>query len=362
MATKAYLDVAGTVVRRHRLWLGFLAVAVILAAATAWTYGRLDRYQPDGRSWLPEPPFAGWEVEGRTEGIVIDGTTVRVINADPDGGTGLRWLLHRAAGDAAAFEVSATVWTEGLSGGRPRWHGGRVTIAEIGQGKRAGDPSRGRNIELANLQRDKVPAVYRKLFTFGSDTPRVELAIRLYYATGTIGVSDLVVTGYEERPAFRLAADALRVAWAVLFLAGLVLVLRNVKGSRPRLALAALAVTGAVIILMPHSLRETIAQTLSRTLLRGAVSPETAARIGHFWLFAALALVTRLLRPRDRLWVQVLGLVLLAGASELAQLMADGRNPSLLDWGADCLGVGLGLTLAWLVPKGRLADGPGREA
>jgi hypothetical protein len=187
MATKAYLDVAGKVMRRHRLWLGFLAVAVILAAATAWTYGRLDRYQPDGRSWLPGPPFAGWEVEGRTEGIVIDGTTVRVINADPDGGTGLRWLLHRAAGDAAAFEVSATVWTEGLSGGRPRWHGGRVTIAEIGQGKRAGDPSRGRNIELANLQRDKVPAVYRKLFTFGSDTPRVELAIRPTMPPGRSG-------------------------------------------------------------------------------------------------------------------------------------------------------------------------------
>jgi hypothetical protein len=141
-----------------------------------------------------------------------------------------------------------------------------------------------------------------------------------------MGVSDLAVIGYVERPAFRLAADALRVGWAVLFLAGLVLVLRTVRGGRPHLALAALAVTGAVIILMPHLLRETIAETLSRTLLRGAVTPETAARIGHFWLFAALGLVTRLLRPNDRLWVQFLGLVLLAGASELAQLMADGRN------------------------------------
>src|SRR5215207_8202639 len=168
MATKAYLDVAGTVMRRHRLWMAFLAVAVLLAATTAWIYGRFDRYQPDGRSWLPEPAFATWEVEGSADGIAIDGGTVLVTNADPAGGTGIRWLLRRAPGDAAAFEVSAKVWTEGLSGGRPRWHGGRVTVAEIGEGKRAGDPSRGRNIELANLQRDRAPAAYHGFFTFGS--------------------------------------------------------------------------------------------------------------------------------------------------------------------------------------------------
>lgn len=353
MATKGYLDVAGQGRHARRRWLALLAAAMALAAVTGWVYGRLERYQPDGRRWLPEDLLAGAEIEGDPAGIVREGRTLRLSNGDPAGGIGLRWLLERAPGDASVLELSAIVWTEGLSGGRPRWRGGRVTVTDARSVHPGDEPPRGRNIELANLQRDRAPAAYRKRFTFASDTPAVELAIRIRHATGTIGVSDLAVRGYVERPQFRAVANVVRAAWALLFLCGLGLALRSIRQAGARLALGALAVAGAALILMPYSLRETITGTVSRHLLRGAIDAEGVAQAGHVALFALLGCATRLLRPRDRLLVQLLAFALLAGASELAQLMADARQPSLGDWAADALGAVLGIGLAALMTRGQ---------
>ncbi len=335
-----------------------MLAAVAVAVATAWVYGLLERYQPDGRDWLAGPAFAsGWEVEGPAEGIAVHGGTARLTNADPEGGVGLRLRLRRGPGDAAVFELSAVVWTEGLGGGRPRWRGGRVTFTDRGSDRGSAGFPRGRNVELANLQADRAPAPYRKRFVVGSDAAELELAVRLRHATGTIGVGDLRMVGYVERPAFRRAADGLRLAWAGLFLVGLGLALRAVEGAGPRAAMAGLAVAAAVVLMMPHSAREGIAGLLSRDLLGGAVSVETAARIGHFWLFAAIGCAARVLRPGDRPLVLLAALVPLAGASELAQLMADARSPSLPDWGADCLGAALGLRLGSRAPRGKRLTG-----
>ncbi len=364
MPTKAYLDVAGTAMRERGAWVALLAAALLVAAATVWTYGWLDRYQPDGRGWLPEPAFAsGWEVEGPLGAVVTDRGTARLTNTDPEGGVGLRRLLRRVPGDAAVFDLSAVVSTDGLSGGRPRWRGGRVTFSERSRGERMGDQGsvsfpRGRNVELANIRENRAPALYRKRFVIGSDTPAVELAIRLRHASGTLTVSDLRIEGHVERPAFRLAAASLRIGWTLLFLSGLVLTLRRIHGTRRRAVMTALALAGAAIVLTPHSLRETITDFASDDLLGGAVGPETAAGIGHFWLFLALGFATRMLRPRDRLSLQLVALVLLAGASELAQLMADARNPSLADWAADGLGAVVGLVAAWLAARIRSAAAP----
>jgi hypothetical protein len=345
--------------------LTLLALTLLVAALTAALYNFADRYQPDGRAWLANPalapavpggPPAGWHVDGPPTAVqALAGGGVRLTNLDPAGGIGLRQILRRERGDAAVFDLTATIGSEGIAGGRPGWRPARVTLAEFGED----DNVRGGHVELATVRGTSPPRTYRRRFTFGDGIDAVELALRLRTATGSFVVRDLSLTGLVERPGFRAAAWTLRAAWAALFAGWLWLGLRGLTRPTDRLLLGASVTGGALLLLLPVDVRHALTEEVSRRLLGGVVSADVAAQLGHIGIFLALGWLTRWLRPRDPLALALAALALVAGAAELAQFMADARHPSLEDWACNALGAALGVGLTWLTTRIRK---PGRAS
>jgi hypothetical protein len=340
--------------------LALLACTLLVAALTGALYGLADRYEPDGRAWLANPGFApdpagrpaGWEIEGPPGAVqALAGGGVRLTNLDPAGRVGLRQVLRRERGDASVFDLAAVVASEGIAGGRPGWRPGRVTLAVDGED----DEVRGRHVELANVRGSSPPRVHQRRFTFGARIGAVELALRLRTATGSLVVRDLSITGLVERPGFRAAAWALRAAWAGLFAGWLWLGLRGLRRPGGRLVLGASATGAALLLLLPVDLRHALTEEVSRKLLGGLVSAETAGQVGHVAIFLTLGWLVRWLRPRDPLPLSLAALTFAAGAAELAQFLADARQPSADDWACNALGAALGVGLAWLASR---APGP----
>lgn len=329
------------------------AATLAVVAVTVALHGGVDRFRPDARDWVANPGFAvaaggevaGWEREGPAGAVVADGDgTVRLTNRDPEGGVGLRQVLRRAPGDAALFELSATVAAEGIAGGRKGWWPGRVTLAV----PEPGGLARGADVELATVRGTRPGETYYRRFEVDADAPEVELALRLRLATGTLVVADLRVGALVEPPWFGTASRVLGVAWALLFAAWLALALRGVAGRGNKAALAALSAGGAALLLLPHGARDRLLDYPGEILLGDLVERESVGQAGHFVLFLALGWLARRLRPRDPVALQLLVLGLAGGAGELAQLLADGRRPTLADWAINASGAALGVATVGL--------------
>jgi hypothetical protein len=163
-----------------------------------------------------------------------------------------------------------------------------------------------------------------------------------------------------EQPGFRAAAWALRACWAALFAGWLWLGLRGLARPVDRLLLGVSVTGGAALLLLPVDLRHALTEEVSRRLLGGLLGADAASQLGHVAIFLAVGGLTRWLRPRDPIPAALAALTLVAGAAELAQLMADARHPSLEDWACNTLGAALGVGLGSLasgVARGRTPRG-----
>ncbi len=75
----------------------------------------------------------------------------------------------------------------------------------------------------------------------------------------------------------------------------------------------------------------------------------------HAVAFGGLLAIAFLAFPRMRRNDLTLAVLVLGGAVEVAQLMADGRSPSLMDWLADAVGVGVVYSVSMIEAVRKLA-------
>jgi hypothetical protein len=338
--------------------LAWVAAAMVLSLATLLVFQQMRRFETVATDWPFDPRFeavaaggtaesGGWQVEGDPSGVSADRSVLRLRNAAPDAGVGVRQIWRLEPGGPRAFRLAATVASDGIAGQRDGFRVGEVTLVADGDIRQRFFRQIHR---LAGLRGTREPARFVEHFEFPSGAREVELAIRLRHATGELRVSGLELRALGERPLFGLARTALRLAWALVLATGCLLFWRGVDHRRSALVLLAAAAGGMGVLMMPEGVRDsTILRALD--LLPGRLfGVDPLAYVGHFAIFAVAGFLLRLSRRGEPWPQQVLLLVGLAGLSELLQFLAELRSPALDDWLTNAAGALLG----WLPAMGWL--------
>jgi hypothetical protein len=329
--------------------LAFTQVRQFDVVESPWPFDRGFATLADGsapaRAAGEEPQ--GWQVEGDRGGVTVADGVLRLRNADPEAGIGIRQVWRLQPGGPRTFKLSADVGSENIKGSRKGFRVGEITLVADR------DIARPYFLNMHRLaRRDSTRPMERFVatFHFGHQAEWVELAVRLRHATGELRVANLKIVAMGERPLFRQVRLALALAWAAMMATGLYLFGRGIDHRRSALALGAAGLAGAGLLLMPENLRERVLEGGARVIPYHLVASDFLAAAGHFLIFAAAGLLVRLSRRKDPWLGQLALLVALAGLLELLQYFAELRTPTLDDWVTNALGAILGwsLGMAWL--------------
>lgn len=319
-----------------------------MIALTITTFLFLPRYQPVGESLLADPVFktslGTWQMEGAVNLDPSEPDRVILENRNPRGRTYLRQVIALPSG-RKLVRLKAEVKAEGVVSGDEPWETARIYLVQFDA---SGAPDWTHPHNLFQLAGTTGVRNYSRVFPVPASVGRVRLSLDLTNATGrmTVGKLDLVVV--EERPIFRSVAACLIGAWSLLALYAAIAVFRSLQSRRLRLWLGTLLSVFVVGLLIPAAVRQQIVDVLAVLL---GVDLTNRDAIGHGVMFAILACLMRIGRPRDPFLLHLAAWLLIGVASEVLQLFTLGREPSLGDLSMDGIGILLGLALAEILPR-----------
>jgi hypothetical protein len=330
---------------RLRTLAAVVGLATLLALLTIVTFLYQPRYQPEGRSILPNADFRagfeGWQVEGLVTLDEDELGLARLQNWDPARAVYLRRTIALPAG-RTSLRLSADIAVRRVERGAEDWHVARVYLV---QQTAAGRQLWNQPSALANLIGTTDRQHFSSVFEVPATVPEVVLGIELPFAAGYMEIANVELVTVDERPLFRLSLTVLVAGWSLL---GFWVVERLYRSIRSPTVRGWLLATAAVLLLgifMPALYRQALIDALAGGF--GLDLPDPDA-VGHALVFGLLALLVRVGRPRDPLLLH-LACWLLAGAlTEVLQLFTPDRDPQAADWLADVAGIGAGLALAEL--------------
>ncbi|WGF86228.1 VanZ family protein [Marinivivus vitaminiproducens] len=328
---------------RHPWPWGLAAALGLLLVLTFALFALVEPLEPQGEPLTATPAFAadldGWQKvgdHGRFETDALGG--LRMSNDEPGTVVLVRRRLAVPEG-ATVLRASARVTAEAIVDGPEPWDAARLVLLGLDE---HGQGVYDRPHVFASPKGDRSAYEVERDFTMVGRVHDLLLVVELRNATGTITVDDLLIQPMREGAFFGTAHEAIEISWGVWFLFLAFGLMRGVTHWSGRLALLATGATMAVALMLPGEVRTLVVLALEGPLAMSPLAPDDLA---HFVMFAGLALVLRLARPNDPLWVQAVGLSATAALTEVVQLFAVERGPSVADWVYDTTGIVLGLLL-----------------
>ena len=322
---------------------------VVLALVSLLLVVLIPRWEVMPGPVLADPGFATLEGEaspavwqrvgdGRIEPVPGG---VRLVNDDPEAVVGLDQLIRIPAG-AQAFRVTATVTLSTVVAGPERWQRPRVVVQGVTPDGRA---DIGGRFQLIDRAGDFGPARLSAVFPGASPIDEARVMLRLFKATGTMAISDLVVEAAVKPPARDLLRRVLITVWLGIG-AGIGLALW--WQSQDRLA-ASLVLGGlgmlALMVVLPKSFRQPLHDLLGG--LAGDGRLEQLKPLVHLVGFAVLAMASRLAQPGRPLGFFVAGWLAAALLLELAEVFFSlFDRADVVDMAFNATGAMLGLALA----------------
>jgi hypothetical protein len=318
-----------------------IGLAALLALLTIATFAYLPRYQAAGHPVLDNADFKdgfrGW----RTAGLVtLDEAEVgRAIlqNHDPQREVYLRRAISLPPGPVS-LRLSADVTTSGVEHGAEPWRAARIYLMPVtSAGTAIGEDAR----ILASLVGTTPRQHFEAVFDF-IGAPEVTLGIELP-TSGRIEIANLDLAIVDERMSFRLAAALLVCGWSLLAFRVASGVYRGVRAPLVRHWLVGVLSVLVAGLFVPVVLRRELIDRLATGF--GMPMPYPDA-FGHALVFALLALLVRIGRPRVPLLVHLACWLLVGAAVEVLRLFAPDRSPDAASWLISAIGSVLGLAVA----------------
>jgi hypothetical protein len=328
---------------RHWASLAVMILGALLAVMTAAAFFLIPRYEVVGEQLIDdsvlEPGLDGWRQAGL---IVTDpGTPGRITleSFDPNERTQLVRDVQLPPGDHV-LELSAQVQGEDVVAGPGVWDRARIYLVQL-------DPKNQPVWEETHLLFDLDGTTdirnYRRAFSMPADISVARLAIELKNATGRLIVSGLKLVPVKRTTLFLGAMGAIVIAWAALILYVGIKTVRGIQSQTIKILLGVGGVLTLIALMLPDGVHDFSASRIASYL---GIADNNVDVIGHAVMFAFLSFLVRVGRPPDPIWLHVGGWIMVAIASEVLQLFAVGREPSLEDLVVDGFGIAIGLVLA----------------
>jgi hypothetical protein len=330
-----------------------IGLAGLLTLLTLATFAYLPRYHPDDRPLLDNADFRdgfrGWQRAGLVTLNEAEVGYAILQNADPQREAYLRRTISLPRGPIT-LRLSADVATSRVEQGREPWQTARIYLAP-----RAADGTeiRGDARTLASLVGTTPRQHFEAIFEFAG-APAVTLGIELPFTSGRMEIAKLDLTLLDERIWFRLAAALLVSGWSLLAFLVASGVYRSVRLPPVRHWLVGVLFVLVAGLFVPAPLRRQLIDHLATGFGVRLLDPDA---FGYALVFALLALLVRVGRPRVPLLVHLLCWLLLGAVVEVLQLFAAGRSPETSRWLIGALGTVLGLAVAEIgLRAGRLLE------
>jgi hypothetical protein len=336
----------GQLVDRRELALLALAGA-IMVLLTAATFLLAPRYQMIGEPILADPAFEGglaaWRQEGNVAVDPSDPGRIILESDDPDERTHL-WRAFASPPGGALLVLRARAKGDDVVPGPEIWDRARIYLVQLDA---EGRPDWSEDHRLFDLQGTTEVQNYAKAFAIPADVESVRLGIEIKDATGRLTVSGLSLAMVERKGSFLILAGGLFLIWGALTLRVAVKTYRGIKSAAIRRWLGIAIVMSLAGLMAPGALHDGAADFMAD---RFGVDVDS---LGHGLIFAILALLVRLGRPDDPLWIHIGAWLLISVASEALQLFTFSRESSVDDLVFDAVGVALGLALAEIARRMR---------
>lgn len=334
---------------------------ILLGVLSLGLFNVYPRYFPIGPELLRNSQLrtlTAWR--GSKQGVQLPDTGGALLFADD--GNGMIALGQRVGMEASGLLLfSCEIKSENVVNGKQDWETARVVLISH---DRAGQALYNRPHVLANLQGSHDWRRVEKAFVIDEQVREVEAAAQLVRSSGAFSVRD-----FSLRPVM-LKTEFLQYRWLLLagwlfagVWLGLPLLLASLRSRQHAIVL--LLVAGIVLgVCLPHDVKTLLGDALwpvkpkmedgvgrlaldaqfFNTLI--GLPKLDVFKIGHFLLFALLAMTFASSKPYRLSLATMLGyLVLLATTSELLQLFIPGRSSQLTDILLDLTGALCGLLL-----------------
>ena len=318
-------------------------LSVVLVALTAATFLLLPRYEILGDPLIADPAFEdglnGWEQEGLITFDKADPARVSLQSVNADTPTFLTRDIELTAGDTLLV-LRAEVQGDDVEAGPEIWDQARIYLVQLDA---AGEPLWDEDHELFDLNGTTDVRNYSRAFAIPDETETVRIGIELKNATGQLTVSKLELIEAKRPLTFVILASGLILAWGALTLYSAFRTLKGIDSPRIRLWLGIACALSVAALMLPGDIHEVWIKAIAGPL--GMEDPDVDV-IGHGVVFTVLAFLVRLGRPLVPIWMHIGVWLLIAIASEVAQLFTFDREPSVEDLIVDGIGILLGLALA----------------
>ncbi|MGI9507761.1 MAG: VanZ family protein [Geminicoccaceae bacterium] len=326
----------------------FALLSILLVALTAATFLLLPRHDVVGDPLIAEPGFEPGLTDWQRAGLVTqdsdDPGRVVLESIDPGARTHLIRDIVLPPGKTMMILRAQVQGHDVVPGPKP-WDTARIYLVQIDAN---GEPDWSDDHNLFTLSGTTDVRNYRRVFSIPDGVEKARLAIEMKKATGRFTVNGLELTVVEYRMTFLIAVGFLLAAWSILVLYIGSKTFSGIESKRIKHALGVVCALSLIALMLPGGLHRAGAVSLSAWLGIGEIGIDA---IGHAIMFTVLALLVRLGRPSDPLWLHVGVWLLIAIASEFLQLFTIGRDPSLDDLWVDGFGILLGLTLAEIMGR-----------
>ena len=337
---------------------------VLLLLATTGLFKFVQRYEPCGTELLQNANFQQgltyWKVHGARGAVSVFSGIVTLKNSDASRSVSIRQTLPVPSGQSKLM-LMAEVSTEGVEGGVEPWH--KASLYLVGR-NRGGEFLWKHSHMVMTLEGTRGWRCFSQVFPVIEEAVEFVVGIELGHATGMMQVRNLSLVPVKELSGFGIAVYGLLTCWCAVFLWVGISIIRS---ARPNIAYGFLIVVMVFIIfsvLVPGPMKTQFLGVLQGEYAKlisflsaelpwahdlegvGArTMPFALDKMGHFTLFAILAIFMRLARPKDWLVAQVLYLMLFAATTEVLQFFTIERGPRVGDWLFDVSGLAFGLVL-----------------
>jgi len=345
-----------------------LIIFCLLAALTSGSALFIDRYRESGPELLTNPLFAdgltGWQINGDQAGVAVKAGVLSLTSLDSSKNVGIIQPIT-VRPELTLVRLSGIISSQQIKAGKKNWHKGRLLLASLDEHGKWLPVSH----EVISLTGNNPEQHYEHIFTISPAAKELRVTIQLNHCTGAMTARELSLRPVSQTPYHPWLKWSLLTLW-LLFLLRMLTPPPGADHGRIMKFLV-YAVAGLIIVgtFMPSQYKEELKQTVENqsapiTGIAGKIikqdhqpselphDPEyNIDKISHFAIFLLFALLRlRLVGPR-RIGQVLVEILILAGASELMQLYADGRSALLTDVVIDYSGGLFGIGLAGIIGK-----------